>query len=290
MKIALIGDVHGFWDEFDNEYFNSSDYDYVLFTGDLRPYYQTKETRVARRLASLTKAAFVIPGNADTSNIYQAAGEVFNKQILIDKFAKNQGKKFDLLKSALGKVRLTAYESHTLTSSRLSLDLIVLRPFAMGVKLSYAPILKDRFNIHSMEDSKERIKSLIDSSTENKILFLGHNGPTGLGSEETSLWSSDFTKKPRDWGDEDYRFAINYAAQRGKQVVAAIAGHIHHRIRKKKTNRNWHKEIENIHYVNAAKVPRVFKKDGETFHHHICLEVNEANAIVTEVLVRSKKL
>ena len=54
MKIAIIGDVHGFWNERDTEYFNSSDYDYILFTGDFRSYTES-ESSVAKRISTITK-------------------------------------------------------------------------------------------------------------------------------------------------------------------------------------------------------------------------------------------
>lgn len=78
MKIAIIGDVHGFWDTRDIEYFNSSDYDFILFTGDLRSYTEN-ESEVAKRISPISKKSFVIPGNTDTSNLFQAAGERYFK-------------------------------------------------------------------------------------------------------------------------------------------------------------------------------------------------------------------
>ncbi|HMV41410.1 MAG TPA: metallophosphoesterase [Leptospiraceae bacterium] len=283
MKIAIIGDVHGFWNEFDVEYFNQSDYDFILFTGDLRSYTE-KESVVAERISFLEKQAFVIPGNTDTSNSFQAAGEIFRNQFLIQNFFLGQESRLDKMKAALGKLRLVGYEVHTLSKEK-SIDLIVLRPFAMGKELSYAPILKKRYGIRSMEDSKERIKTLIDSSLEENLLFLGHNGPKGLGEKETSLWSSDFTETPIDWGDEDYLFGIEYAKSRGKRVLAAIAGHMHHRLKKRNILRNWREEKEGTYFINAARVPRIFKIDSNTVHHHIRLEINKGDVSAREMLI-----
>ena len=285
MKIAIIGDVHGFWNERDTEYFNSSDYDYILFTGDFRSYTES-ESSVAKRISTITKKSFVIPGNTDTSNLFQMAGEIFQNNFLIKGFQLNQNKKLERMKHSLDKIQLSAYETHTLSTEISNLNLIVLRPFAMGVNLSYAPILKKRFGIESLQDSKDRCKQIIDESKEEAIIFLGHNGPFGLGSEPNSLWSSDFTKEPLDWGDSDYRFAIDYAKSKGNKVLAAIAGHMHHRVKHKNLERNWLTQIENTNYINAAKVPRIFKRDDKTLHHHIELIINEdLKTTVREILV-----
>jgi uncharacterized protein (TIGR04168 family) len=285
MKIAIIGDVHGFWDERDTAYFNQSDYDFILFTGDLRSYTES-EASVANRISPITKKSFLIPGNTDTSNLFQAAGEVFRNNFLIKGFSLNQNKKMDRMKKSLGNIQLSAYESHLLSKEKISVNLIVLRPFAMGVNLSYAPILKKRFGIESLQGSKEKYRQLIEESSEDPIIFLGHNGPFGLGSEATSLWSSDFTKEPLDWGDTDYRFAIDYAKSKGKKVLAAIAGHMHHKIKGKKTEREWHSSILNTSYINAAKVPRIFKRNEKTMHYHVELVIKEEmQTTVREVFV-----
>ncbi|HNC01558.1 MAG TPA: metallophosphoesterase, partial [Leptospiraceae bacterium] len=158
MKIAIIGDVHGFWNEFDVEYFNQSDYDFILFTGDLRSYTE-KESVVAERISFLEKQAFVIPGNTDTSNSFQAAGEIFRNQFLIQNFFLGQESRLDKMKAALGKLRLVGYEVHTLSKEK-SIDLIVLRPFAMGKELSYAPILKKRYEESRLDKMKAALGKL----------------------------------------------------------------------------------------------------------------------------------
>ncbi len=41
---------------------------------------------------------------------------------------------------------------------------------------------------------------------------------------------------------------------------------------------------DGIHYVNAARVPRIFEKDGRTVHHHIRLTINDNSVTVSEQL------
>ena len=61
----LIGDLHGSWDDWDVSYFNNSDYDLLLFTGDLGSGTGEAGVRVARSIARLAKQALVLPGNND---------------------------------------------------------------------------------------------------------------------------------------------------------------------------------------------------------------------------------
>jgi len=275
MKIAIIGDVHGFWAKSDTDYFNASDYDYILFTGDLSSYKET-EDMVAKRISELRKPCLMIPGNVDTSSLFQLAGEFLHNNFFRQMSQEKQKKRLKKMKEALGETKLCAYESRILKKSSMSINLIVLRPFAMGVTLSFTPILKKLFGIASIQDCKEKIAQLIDSSKEEYVLFLGHNGPFGLGSNPSDPWSSDFTKVPVDYGDSDYRFAIDYAKSKGKKVLAAIAGHMHHKVKGTEIERNWSQEIAGTHYINAAKVPRIFKKGDKILHHYIQIKISNS--------------
>ena len=66
-KIALIGDLHGAWDDWDAHYFDQSDYDCLFFTGDLGSGTGAAGVQVARSIARLGKPVFLMPGNNDWS-------------------------------------------------------------------------------------------------------------------------------------------------------------------------------------------------------------------------------
>ena len=53
IRIAVVGDIHAFWGPPDVEYFNQSDYDLVLFVGDLGGYTVGGTLKVARSIARL---------------------------------------------------------------------------------------------------------------------------------------------------------------------------------------------------------------------------------------------
>ena len=57
--VAVIGDVHLFWDEADVAFFNGCGYDLVLFVGDLSGYTQLRGRGVARLLRKLRVPAML---------------------------------------------------------------------------------------------------------------------------------------------------------------------------------------------------------------------------------------
>jgi uncharacterized protein (TIGR04168 family) len=97
------------------------------------------------------------------------------------------------------------------------------------------------------------------------------------------MWGNDFWPEAGDFGDSDLRQAIDFAQQRGKTILAVVAGHMHHHV-KKGGQRTWHLVQDGINYMNAARVPRNFVVDGRTLHHHICLTLTNDGVIVTEQL------
>ena len=63
MKLGIIGDIHGFWGPEDVKWFNESDRDAILFTGDLAGFRHEAMLRVARSIGELEKPAILVPGN-----------------------------------------------------------------------------------------------------------------------------------------------------------------------------------------------------------------------------------
>lgn len=82
-KVALIGDLHGHWDDWDVEWFNLSDYHLILFTGDLGSGIGAAGVKVARSIARLAKPALVMPGNNDVRFQPAIAAEFAHQRGLI---------------------------------------------------------------------------------------------------------------------------------------------------------------------------------------------------------------
>ena len=151
-----------------------------------------------------------------------------------------------------------------------------------GSSISFAPHMAEAYGVRSFEDSVLKLKRCVDDSSARRVLFLAHNGPTGLGSARNDLWGCDFRTEEGDFGDEDLRIAIDYAREQGKLVLAVVAGHMHHRLRGG-GKRKWYERKDGVLYVNAARVPRMFEERGHAYHHHVDLTVSDDEAEAVEV-------
>ena len=113
-----------------------------------------------------------------------------------------------------------------------------------------------------MDASTARLKSLVDECDYAPILFLAHNGPSGLGDRANSIWGCDFRRKEEDWGDRDLEEAVRYANTNGRKVLATVAGHMHRKTKSGK-RRPGQVEKDGVLYVNGEVVdePYVVNKD-----------------------------
>lgn len=276
-KIALIGDVHSFWTSFDTEHFNKSDYDMLFFTGDLPKI--TGSIPDAQKLAKLTKPGIVIPGNHDAVTIPQFLAELKNYPWLCNLTSIGQRFRVEKIASALGHLQLGGYSIHPLPQIDVDIACIVARPHSMGGdRLYFKTYLQKEFAVSNLKDSQKRLCELVDNSPD-KLIFLAHNGPSELGGIMTDPWGCDFDPSLGDFGDTDLRFAIEYAKQQGKKVLAVVAGHMHHHLKgdtvELKKGRNWQVRKDGVLYINAARVPRIFKRSDKVWHHHIALHISD---------------
>lgn len=280
MQIAIIGDIHTSWSDFDNDYFNASRYDLILLCGDLPGRLHRQTFDIARSLSGLARPALMIPGNHDATTVRQNLGEILNNEALIGESGRGQQRRVQALERALSPVILGGYSLHTFHDY----DIIALRPHSIGGPgLAFRPYLRDQFGILTVEDSVRTIQKLIDQS-EKDIIFFGHNGPAGLGADRADIFGCDFRKEMGDFGDEDAALALDYALQRGRRVRAFVAGHMHHNLRGG-GKRIWQVEKNGIHFINAARVPRIFKDQDRYVHHHVRLHLTETETTIEEVLV-----
>jgi len=285
-RIGVIGDVHLFWDQEDVEFFNRSGYDLLLFVGDLAGYTQLRGRRVARSLRGLRVPAMCIPGNHDGLHVLQLGAEIAPRaQRLRKLFCHGQERRCDDLARDLGAVQLVAYSRHRLSPAGLCLNVLVGRPHSIGGRrLACLPYLARRYGIDSMEASIARMKSLVDACDDAPLLFLAHNGPSGLGDRADSIWGCDFRSKEEDWGDRDLEEAVRYATSTGRKVLVTVAGHMH---RKTKTGRRRPAQVEKdgVLYVNAAEVPRHREREGAKKRHHVLLTVTATGVTAQDMWV-----
>ncbi len=270
LPIAVVGDVHLHFDDDDVRWFNRSDYGLILFVGDLAGY-REDATKVARVIARLTVPALVIPGNHDGASLAHLGAETLQQRGLIRLFERDQPRRVEALAAALQPVPLCGYSLHEQSLGGCEVSVIAARPHSQGgSQFAFGGWLRRRFGIADVQASAQRLCELVDAARHPDVLFLAHCGPSGLGGARDDIWGCDFKKDAGDFGDSDLRAAVDHAQRSGKRVLAVVAGHMHQRI-KGGGQRVWCTRRGGALYVNAARVPRIFRRQGITQRHHVRL-------------------
>jgi uncharacterized protein (TIGR04168 family) len=298
IRLAVIGDIHLDFDARDRAYFDASDYDLLLFTGDLSDtFHPRRSLQVAERLARLRKPALLIPGNHDIANLGQLLAEILEARWLAQLAGLGHLRYQRRLERALDPVDMGGYSAHSFQILGQNLGVICARPYAMGgSRLNYAPLLRRGYGVRSHEDSVALLCQKVDALPVERIIFLAHNGPYGLGASPADIWGCDFDPSQGDFGDRDLAETIAYACQCGKRVLAVVAGHMHlqthlgpkpfwRRHAEPGPERPWQVVKDSILYLNAARVPRHLVQDGQPVAQHICLTIQDSQVEANEIYV-----
>ncbi len=275
MRLGVVGDVHLAFGPKDVAALDAQGYDAVLFVGDLAGYSHRGAIKVARYIATLKTRTWVLPGNHDCMTAQQMFAEIMGHEPTKDLLSGGEEARVAELRQALGPARLTGY---AVTELPEGLSMISGRPHSFGgPAFSYRPYLSRAFGVENMDASGARLCDLVDEAQGDRLVFLAHNGPTGLGSARNDIWGCDFKRQGGDFGDQDLRDAIDHARARGKQVLAVLAGHMHRQPRGGGPERPFFVRDEaGTLFVNAARVPRVFKdpSTGEERRHHVAVIID----------------
>ena len=276
-RIALIGDLHGSFDEIDVAAFNESEYDLLIFTGDLGSGTAKNGVDIAKLVSRLKTPTLVMPGNNDAPFLADIAAEFGHQRglsAILD---------LDLsIASKRAKVILCGYRLHRLPLPGLVLSVVTGRPCAMGGgEFSFPAEVSRVYGVGTMRDSTARLLSLVDAVDTDHLLLLAHNGPRGLGGGATDLWGADFLPDHGDWGDPDLAEAVVRAKDRGLETVV-VAGHMHHHTRTGEM-RKWRARHDGVEFVNPARVPRIYAGDECELRYHVALEIDANQAELREV-------
>jgi uncharacterized protein (TIGR04168 family) len=284
--IAVLGDLHSAWENEDLAYFRRGEYPVLLVTGDLGRTGSLDGRNIARALAQVAAEELVMPGNNDLADYPHIRAELTYRRaradLLLDAVAEGHS-----LPPSAESARLCGFSLHPIELNGLAIDVLAGRPFAMGgPELSFPEAIARLHNVHSMRESGERLCQLVDAASAPHLVFLAHNGPTGLGARAGDIWGRDFHPDAGDWGDPDLRVAIDYALQRKRKVLAVVAGHMHWELSgQPHVYRRWQLQRDGVLYVNAARVPRVFSQAGRSLRSHIRLQLTAAGAKAEECLI-----
>jgi uncharacterized protein (TIGR04168 family) len=279
-ELAIIGDLHSAWNEDDVAYFNAADYPMLLFTGDLGGGLTRDGVAIARSLSALRRPALVMLGNNDVPEYAALSAELTYQRGVADLMG-------DEAAAPFAPVRTCGFSAHALSLGGFEVTLIAGRPFAMGGnELSFPTALHDSYGVSSLAQSRERLCALVDGCETEHLLFLAHNGPSGLGDTPDDPWGRDFGGLTGDWGDDDLADAVAHARARGRQPLAVIAGHMHW---SRARPRRWQVHRDGTLYVNAARVPRVFETEGVRRRQHLALTLSPTATRVRTVEVPASR-
>jgi len=250
IKIAVVGDVHNQWSADDNEAIAHLGVDLVLFVGD----FGNESVSVVKQVAALEIPKAVILGNHDA---FYSATPRGRKKCPYDRHKENRIKdQLDLLgKTHVGYSKLDFPD--------LKLTVVGGRPFSWGgPKWKYWDFYRDWFGVTNMQESTNRIVEAANQSAYDTVIFLGHNGPAGLGDRPEDPCGKDWKPIGGDFGDPDLKEAIGQTQQMGKTIPLVTFGHMHHQLNhtKERLRKRLDVSREGTVYYNAAVVPRIVQK------------------------------
>ncbi len=253
VKIAVVGDIHEQWEVDDGIALKHLGVDLVLFVGDMG----NESVSVVQAVASVDIPKAVILGNHDA---WYTATDWGRKKCPYDRTLEDWvQQQLDLLGDShvgYGKLDFPA----------LNLTVVGGRPFSWGgPQWKYGDFYQERFGIANFAESTARMVAAAQQSAYETVIFVGHNGPTGLGSNPEDPCGKDWGEPGGDYGDPDLTDALAQTRALGKNLPLVVFGHMHHKLRH--TTERLRKQLlvssEGTVYLNAASVPRIVNTDSE---------------------------
>jgi uncharacterized protein (TIGR04168 family) len=267
LKIAVVGDVHDQWEDEDATALKALEVDLVLFVGD----FGNESVDVVRRVASVDIPKAVVMGNHDA---WYSATEWGRKKCPYDR---TQEDWVQLQLDILGETHV-GYSK--LDFPDFDLTVVGGRPFTWGgPEWKFADLCRERYGIQDQEESAMKIFEAVKSAAHETIIFLSHNGPSGLGDRPEDPCGKDWHPIGGDYGDPDLAEAISRSMTTGKNISLVTFGHMHHTLRhtKKEIRRRLFRSPEGAIYLNAATVPRIVEKDDDKLRNFSLVEMKNGS-------------
>ncbi len=271
IKIAVIGDIHEQWELTDNLILQELGIDLALFVGDLG----NESVAIARLISELEIPKAVILGNHDA---WYTASDWGRKKSPYDHRQEDWvTEQLTLLGEAhvgYGKLDLPQFQ----------LSIVGGRPFSWGgSEWKNHEFFRDRYDIRNFAESEARMIKNLQEATYETVIFLGHNGPLGLGNEAEAICGRDWQPLGGDHGDPDFAQAIAAGQTMGKHIPLVTFGHMHHSLRHTKSRLRTRvtQDQRGTIYLNAAAVPRIINHNRDR-HHNFSLVTLE-NHQVTDI-------
>ena len=253
IKIAVVGDIHDLWDHDDEAALKALGVDLVLLVGD----FGNESVEVVRSIAQMTLPKAAILGNHDA---WYNATDWGIQQCPYDRTQEDRvQQQIDLLGDAnvgYGKLDLPEF----------GLSVVGSRPFSWGGSVwKNNRFYRTRCGVKNFSESTDRIVAAAEAAAYETVIFVGHNGPTGLGDLPEDPCGKDWQPIGGDHGDPDFEQAIAKTRFLGKTIPLVAFGHMHHTLRhtKQQLRRAIHASSDGTVYLNAARVPRIIQKEGD---------------------------
>lgn len=253
IKIAVVGDIHDQWEVEDDMALHYLDVDLVLFVGD----FGNESVEVVRAIAALDIPKAAVFGNHDA---WYTATDWGRKKSPYDH------KKEDWVQQQLDLLAETHVGYGKLDFPALNLTVVGSRPFSWGGSVwKYPDFYKERFEVTSFAESTARIVAAANSAAYETVIFLGHNGPVGLGECPEDPCGKDWQPLGGDFGDPDLQEAIAQTRASDKTIPLVAFGHMHHKLRHthEQMRAAIYASTEGTIYLNAASVPRIVQVGSE---------------------------
>ncbi|KAI3446788.1 hypothetical protein Pfo_003453 [Paulownia fortunei] len=241
VRIAIVGDVHDDWSlEEDTKALQLLKPDLVLFTGD----FGNENVDLVGSISNLDFAKAIILGNHDAWNT--------------EKFSAREKDAVQLQLESLGDEHV-GYRR--MDFPNLKLSIVGGRPFSCGGEHVFRKkLLIARYGVHDMDGSAKRIyEAAFRTPADHSVIFLAHNGPTGLGSNVDDICGKSWVFGGGDHGDPDLAHAISQLKENTNlSIKLVVFGHMHKELA---YGNGLRKMIvvgdDDTIYLNGAIVPRV---------------------------------
>ncbi|MBE9042863.1 TIGR04168 family protein [Pleurocapsales cyanobacterium LEGE 10410] len=270
ITIAVVGDVHNLWDDGDAIALERLNVDLVLFVGD----FGNEAVEIVRQIAAVKIPQASIMGNHDAW--YSASSWGRQKAPYDHTLEDRVQQQLDLLgNSHVG--------FSNLDFPQFDLSVVGSRPFSWGGSTwRNSEFYRDRYGINSFEESTQQIVKSATDAIHETLIFIGHNGPHGLGDQTESICGRDWKQEGGDYGDPDLTRAIADVHSLGKSIPLVTFGHMHHELKNPQGKRRNIVEVrDNTVYLNAACVPRIVR-DSDNLKRSFSL-VTLRQSIVREI-------
>jgi uncharacterized protein (TIGR04168 family) len=265
-RIAVVGDIHNHWNHQDHLALKALNVDLVLFVGD----FGNEAVEVVRQIATLDLPIATTFGNHDA---WYTATPWGRKRCPYDRTQEDWVKQqMALLAHADVGYRHQDFDTVSVVGGR---------PFSWGgPEWRFTDFYGEWFGVHNFEESAQRMQDAAHAAAHNTIIFLGHNGPAGLGKEPEDTCGKDWRPIGGDYGDPDLAAAIAAVKASGKSVPLVAFGHMHHALRHTKDIQRTRLCLEDgTVYLNAACVPRIVETETGALRNFSVVTLQQSQVI-----------